>query len=353
MKSKGFTLIELLVVIVIIGILVAIALPNFIKIKDKAREAEIKQHLHSIQLAIERYATDMDGNYPFFLWGGNSLFNIGTVNFYQPNGYPNNNPDFIMPIRHPFDMFALTTDTWDYSKSDWDEIANRPEEMIAPFGDSSAFEGYMPKYPRNPFSFGRRATMTYGEPALVFNYNSYACFGGKDGTAMWNLSFMGEMTLLKQWHEGQEILNEHPGNFAYHPRWSDGVTNYGHLVYQKTYNTESRTYGDVGFGPPLDDSEDVWSLDVAGYDLLAVGSTRTKGQDLDNSVMSGSHHRWRTGYLTLGQERNPWIQAGDSRYPNVLDFDERPYSDGVWDYYIIHLGSGMDKRAGNPQDLQL
>ena len=55
----------------------AIALPNFIKIKDKAKEAEVKQNLHAIQLAIERYATDMDGNYPFFLFGGEGLFNIG------------------------------------------------------------------------------------------------------------------------------------------------------------------------------------------------------------------------------------------------------------------------------------
>jgi type IV pilus assembly protein PilA len=44
MNKKGFTLIELLVVIVIIGILVAIALPNFIRIKDKAKEAEVKQN---------------------------------------------------------------------------------------------------------------------------------------------------------------------------------------------------------------------------------------------------------------------------------------------------------------------
>jgi len=71
MQRRGFTLIELLVVIVIIGILVAIALPNFIKIKDKAKEAEVKQNLHSIQLALERYAVYSQANdYPLFVMGG-------------------------------------------------------------------------------------------------------------------------------------------------------------------------------------------------------------------------------------------------------------------------------------------
>ena len=69
-SDKGFTLIELLVVITIIGILAAIALPNYIKAKDKAREAEVKANVHTIQIALERYATDHSGQYPKMIWGG-------------------------------------------------------------------------------------------------------------------------------------------------------------------------------------------------------------------------------------------------------------------------------------------
>ncbi len=57
-KNRAFTLIELLIVVAIIGILAAIAVPNFLNAQIRAKVSRAKADLTSIRTALEMYATD-------------------------------------------------------------------------------------------------------------------------------------------------------------------------------------------------------------------------------------------------------------------------------------------------------
>lgn len=54
MNKKGFTLIELLVVVLIIGILAAVALPQYFKAVEKSRATEALSVMGSVAAAMER-----------------------------------------------------------------------------------------------------------------------------------------------------------------------------------------------------------------------------------------------------------------------------------------------------------
>jgi type IV pilus assembly protein PilA len=61
-EESGFTLIELLIVLVIIGILLAIAVPSYLGFKDRANDTAAKANVRSGIPAVEAYYAD-NGTY--------------------------------------------------------------------------------------------------------------------------------------------------------------------------------------------------------------------------------------------------------------------------------------------------
>ena len=253
-QSKGgYGWFPIVVILLTLGFLFLATWNSGIRIHGKAKEAEVKQNLHEIQLALERYAVDHDGHYPMFIMGGDWT-----------------------------DSYAVTQN-W----SEQNEL-NDPDVKFAPpgMGDALMMESYLPTFPENPFKKVNKSKLR-----LILEHCNHLgeittrFVGGTDSRAM--VEVFGPQYISKD----QTIC----GDFFVHHIFNDPPYDINDMrkengVDWNTYSGNELLVGNFSYYPrqtyrgvwhnPNEDGNEEPIFD--GYTLAGYGSIRTPGQDVFN-----------------------------------------------------------------------
>jgi len=147
-NHPGFTLIEILIVVAIIGILAAIAVPNFNNALIKAKVTRVKADMTSIATAIDMYGIDYKG----FPVPGDAMG--VTINLSSPNTpwtATKLSPTLTTPVPYmsmlPFDLFNEHSKgaarRYNYATKDYADVISDPVEIKG--RSVSAFDKFVRK----------------------------------------------------------------------------------------------------------------------------------------------------------------------------------------------------------------
>lgn len=132
-KEKGFTLIELMIVVAILGILAAIAIPNFMRFQAKSRQSEAKTNLGAIGTTAESFRAENDTyetNFNGLGWApqGTSRYDYGYNASLQNSAAGAHDPEvnaadattdadnYLAVAEGDIDAEAVGEDCWTYSE---------------------------------------------------------------------------------------------------------------------------------------------------------------------------------------------------------------------------------------------
>ena len=88
--KKGFTLVEIMIVVAIIGILIAIAVPGFLRARENSRGRACQENLTKIDGAKEQWALELKHSNDTPI-SDDAAF-LGDENIFGPNGYVKKEP---------------------------------------------------------------------------------------------------------------------------------------------------------------------------------------------------------------------------------------------------------------------